>query len=51
MLVNGMDLDAQVGKVIRCMPQVDGYRETLSHLQSTWDNLSLLGELSGVGGG
>jgi chemotaxis signal transduction protein len=45
----GMQLDDDVGSLIRYMPQVDAYREQLTLLQAVWDNLSLLGQLSGVG--
>jgi len=45
----GMKLDDDVGALVRYMPQVDTYRESLSQLQAVWDNLALLGQLSGVG--
>jgi chemotaxis signal transduction protein len=45
----GMRLDDDIGSFIRYMPQVDTYRESLSLLQAVWDNLALLGQLSGVG--
>lgn len=45
----GMRLDKEIGELIRYMPQVDDFRETLTKLQAVWDNLALLGQLSGVG--
>jgi len=45
----GMQLDDDVGALVRYMPQVDTYRESLAKLQAVWDNLGLLGQLSGVG--
>ncbi len=46
----GMVLDDVVGGFIRYMPQVDAYHDELIRLQAVWDNLTLLGQLSGVGG-
>lgn len=46
----GMTLDDDVGGFIRYMPQVDAYHDELIRLQAVWDNLTLLGQLSGVGG-
>lgn len=40
--------DALVG-VIRHMNAVEEYREVLQSLQAVWDNLTLLGQLSGAG--
>lgn len=45
----GMQLDDDIGSLVRNMPQVDTYRESLSQLQAVWDSLALLGQLSGVG--
>jgi chemotaxis signal transduction protein len=40
------DLDST--KFAKHMTSVARYRQSLEHLQSTWDNLSLLGQLSGT---
>ncbi len=45
----GMTLNDEVGDFIRYMPQVDAYHDELIRLQAVWDNLTLLGQLSGVG--
>ena len=44
-----IDLDERLAAVIRHMNSVEEYREILQNLQSTWDNLTLLGQLSGIG--
>lgn len=46
-----VELDDRLLKVIRHMIRVEEYRETLQGLQGVWDNLSLLGQLSGTGTG
>lgn len=45
----GLNIDPQLAPLIRHMPQVDDFRETIGRLQAVWDNLALLGQLSGVG--
>ena len=45
----GVELDDNLLKVIRHMSRVEEYRETLQGLQGVWDNLTLLGQLSGTG--
>ena len=44
-----IELDERLAAVIRHMNSVEEYREILQNLQSTWDNLTLLGQLSGIG--
>ncbi|GAB4062063.1 chemotaxis protein CheW [Uliginosibacterium sediminicola] len=44
-----IDLDDSLAGVIRYMNAVEEYREMLQNLQSVWDNLTLLGQLSGTG--
>ena len=44
-----IDLDDKLRGVIRHMYAVEEYREVLQGLQAVWDNLSLLGQLSGTG--
>ncbi len=44
-----IELEEQLGGVIRHMNAVEEYREVLQNLQSVWDNLTLLGQLSGTG--
>lgn len=44
----GIDLDDRLIGLIRHMHAADEYREILNNLQSVWDNLALLGQLSGV---
>lgn len=44
-----VELDDRLLKVIRHMSRVEEYRETLQGLQGVWDNLTLLGHLSGTG--
>jgi chemotaxis signal transduction protein len=48
-LYKGMQLDDDLPGLIRHMGSVEGYRETLQTLQGVWDNLTLLGQLSGTG--
>ena len=45
----GMELDDGLSDLIRHMDSVEEYRETLQTLQGVWDNLTLLGQLSGTG--
>lgn len=44
-----IELDAKLAAVIRHMNAVEEYRELLQNLQTVWDNLTLLGQLSGTG--
>ena len=44
-----IELDAKLAAVIRHMNAVEEYREVLQNLQTVWDNLTLLGQLSGTG--
>jgi len=44
-----IDLDERLVGVIRHMNAVEEYREVLQNLQSVWDNLTLLGQMSGTG--
>lgn len=44
-----IELDERLMGVIRHMNAVEEYREVLQGLQAVWDNLTLLGQLSGVG--
>ncbi|WP_341929373.1 chemotaxis protein CheW [Methyloversatilis discipulorum] len=44
-----IDVDAELAGVIRHMDNVEEYRELLRNLQSVWDNLTMLGQLSGTG--
>lgn len=44
-----IELDPQLAAVIRHMNAVEEYREVLQNLQTVWDNLTLLGQLSGTG--
>lgn len=44
-----IELDARLAAVIRHMNAVEEYREVLQNLQTVWDNLTLLGQLSGTG--
>lgn len=45
----GLKLDDRLAHLIRYMPDVDDLRETIGRYQAVWDNLALLGQLSGVG--
>lgn len=45
----GLKLDDRLVHLIRYMPDVDDLRETIGRYQAVWDNLALLGQLSGVG--
>ncbi|MDO9106645.1 MAG: chemotaxis protein CheW [Methylovulum sp.] len=44
-----IELDDRLIGVIRHMNAVEEYREVLQGLQAVWDNLTLLGQMSGVG--
>ena len=44
-----IEVDAELAGVIRHMDNVEEYRELLRNLQSVWDNLTMLGQLSGTG--
>ncbi len=48
-LYKGVELDEGLSDLVRHMDSVDEYRETLQTLQGVWDNLTLLGQLSGTG--
>jgi len=45
----GIEVDASLAPLIGRMESVEEYREMLQNLQSVWDNLTLLGQLSGTG--
>jgi chemotaxis signal transduction protein len=45
----GIDLDPGLKSVVPHMSMAQQYAGTLQHLQSVWDNLSLLGQLAGTG--
>ncbi|MFT3734291.1 MAG: chemotaxis protein CheW [Rhodocyclaceae bacterium] len=49
MRYKNLEIDSSLATTIRHMDSVNEYRETLQGLQSVWDNLNLLGQLSGVG--
>ncbi len=44
----GVELENGLQKLLPHMPQVEEYRESLQTLQAVWDNLNLLGHLSGT---
>ena len=44
----GVDVKDSLRILLPHMPQIDEYREMLQSLQAVWDNLSLLGQLSGT---
>lgn len=44
-----IDFDDKLSGLIRHMNAVEEYREALQNLQGVWDNLTLLGQLTGVG--
>lgn len=48
-LYKNIELDDCLTGVIRHMNAVEEYREVLQSLQTVWDNLTLLGQLSGTG--
>ena len=43
------EFDDHLVRLIRHMTTVEEYREVLQNLQTVWDNLTLLGQLSGTG--
>jgi chemotaxis signal transduction protein len=45
----GIDLEPQLERIIPHIASAEDYGSVLQHLQSVWDNLSLLGQLSGTG--
>lgn len=45
----GIEIDEALRPLIRYMDSVEEYREMLQSLQAVWDNLTLLGQLSGTG--
>lgn len=45
----GIDLDAGLKAVVPHMAMAQEYAGALQHLQTVWDNLSLLGQLAGTG--
>jgi len=45
----GIEVDSALARVIPHVAAAEEYGGTLQHLQSVWDNLSLLGQLSGTG--
>lgn len=47
-LYKGVEIAAELTTSIRYMEQVEEYREALQVLQAAWDNLALLGQLSGT---
>ncbi|WP_168952951.1 chemotaxis protein CheW [Parazoarcus communis] len=48
-IYKNIDFDDSLSPVVRHLATVHEYRETLQALQGTWDNLTLLGQLSGSG--
>ncbi|MHB9119650.1 MAG: chemotaxis protein CheW [Burkholderiales bacterium] len=48
-LFDSIEMDKELKRVIRHMGRVEEYRDTLQSLQGVWDNLTLLGQLSGTG--
>jgi len=48
-LYKGVEIDDGLITLIGRMGKVDEYQESLQSLQSVWDNLTLLGHLSGTG--
>lgn len=44
----GIEIDSRLCPLIRHMAHVEEYREMLQRLQAVWDNLALLGQLSGI---
>jgi chemotaxis signal transduction protein len=45
----GIDLEPQLDRIIPHIASAEDYGSVLQHLQSVWDNLSLLGQLAGTG--
>ncbi len=48
-MYKGVEIDSSLIGLIQHIDGVEVYRESLLHLQGIWDNLSLLGQLSGTG--
>lgn len=48
-LYKGVEVEASLLGIIQHISDVEVYRESLQQLQGVWDNLSLLGQLSGTG--
>jgi chemotaxis signal transduction protein len=48
-IYKNIELDDRLCQLIRYMSSAEEYRETLQGLQGVWDNLTLLGQLSGTG--
>lgn len=44
-----IEIDSELVTLVRHMNAVEEYREVLQNLQAVWDNLTLLGQLSGAG--
>lgn len=44
----GINVDREIIDLLKLMGKADEYRERLHNLQSVWDNLTLLGHLSGT---
>ena len=44
----GVDLESDLALIIPHVPVADAYGGALQNLQSVWDSLTLLGQLSGV---
>ena len=47
-MVKGVPFDPQVAGLVRRMDSVGDHRESLQRLQDVWDQLTLLGETSGI---
>ena len=45
----GVEFDGDLARIVRHMVEVETYRESLQSLQTVWDNLTVLGQLSGTG--
>ena len=45
----GVDLDGDLERIIPHVATAEEYGGALQHLQTVWDNLTLLGQLSGTG--
>lgn len=44
----GLEVSSEIPVLLPHMPQIEEYREILQSLQAVWDNLNLLGQLSGI---
>jgi hypothetical protein len=47
-LVKGIAFDAEVAPLVPHMSEVNDHREALQRLQDAWDQLTLLGQMSGI---